>query len=79
MISIKMIFLISYIPHESISLNLFLLMYADDMVLFSGSIEGLHVLLYELSQYWNLCINVEKNVVFRNKSKIKLTKNDLLQ
>lgn len=54
-------------------------MYADDGCFFSESIEGLHVLLYELSHYWNLCINVEKNVVFRNKSKIKLTKNDLLQ
>lgn len=64
------------IPHELLSLNLFLLMYADDMVLFSESVEGLQLLLNELSHYcktWNLCINVEKSkiVVFRNKGKIK--------
>lgn len=64
----EMIFLKSgCTSHELLSLNLFLLMYADDMVhnvLFSESVEGLQLLLNELSHYckiWNLCRNVEKS------------------
>ena len=64
------------VPYELSSLNLFLLMYADDMVLFSETVDGLQSLLENLYCYckkWNLCINVEKSkiVVFRNSGKIK--------
>ena len=57
-------------------LGFFLLMYADDMVLFSESIEGLQSLLNELSHYcetWKLSNNVEKSqvLVFRKGGKSK--------
>jgi hypothetical protein len=50
-------------------------MYADDMVLFSETVDGLS-LLENLNCYckkWNLCINVEKSniVVFRNSGNTK--------
>ena len=64
------------IPYELSTLSLFLLMYADDMVLFSESIDGLQSLLNELSNYceiWKLSINVEKSkvLVFRKGGKSK--------
>jgi hypothetical protein len=48
----------SSIPLEVKDLNLFLLMYADDMVIFFESISGLQNMLdtlYEYIQYW--CID----------------------
>ena len=55
-------------------------MYADDMVLFSESIEGLQSLLNELSNYceaWKLSINVDKSnvLVFRKGGKSKPCEN----
>ena len=52
-------------------LSLFLLMYADDMVIFSRSISGLQEMLNSLSSYtakWSLAVNIEKTktVIFRN-------------
>ena len=47
-------------------LNLLLLMYADDTVIFSESIEGLQEMLNCLNIYcykWNLCINTDKTKV----------------
>ena len=59
---------------EAIDFNLisvFLLMYADDMVLLSESPESLQVLLNSLYNYntqWNLTLNSDKTkiMVFRN-------------
>lgn len=64
------------VPYEILSLNLFTLMYADDMVLFSESIEGLQNLLDELNEYciaWKLSVNVAKSkiVIFRKGGKVK--------
>ena len=45
-------------------LNLFLLMYADDMIIFSGSVEGLQNELNTLSncaRSWGLKVNITKN------------------
>ena len=57
-------------PYEMSSLNLFLLMYADNMVFFSESEESLQILLNELLRYcnkWKMCVNVEKSniVIFK--------------
>ena len=65
------------IPYEPSTLSLFLLMYDEDMVLFSESIEGLQSLLNELLNYceaWKLSINVEKSkvLVFRKGGKSKI-------
>ena len=56
--------------------SLFLLMYADDMVPFSESPEGLQHMLNTLSEYsaaWNLNVNTSKTkiVVFRNRGKLQ--------
>lgn len=64
------------VPYEILSLNLFTLMYADDMVLFSESIEGLQNLLHELNEYciaWKLSVNVAKSkiVIFRKSGKLR--------
>lgn len=64
------------VPFEISSLNLFLLMYADDMVIFSETIAGLQSLLDELTYYcstWKLHINVDKSkiVVFRKGGRVK--------
>lgn len=58
------------------SLKLFLFMYADNIVLFSESVEGLQGLLDELLRYcnkWKLCVNVDKSkiVTFRNSGKLR--------
>ena len=52
-------------------LSLFLLMYADDLALFSESVEGLQNLLDNLERYakkWKLTVNTDKTkiVIFRN-------------
>lgn len=57
-------------------LNLFLLLYADDTVIFSESVAGLQKMLDTLNLYadkWKLEVNVSKTkmVVFRNGGKIK--------
>ena len=57
-------------------MTFFLLMYADDMVLFSESIEEFQSLLNELSYYcetWKPSINDEKShvLVFRKGGKSK--------
>lgn len=44
------------IPHELLSLNVFPLMHADDMVLFSESVEGLQLVLNELSHFCKTCV-----------------------
>ena len=53
-------------PYEMSSLNLLLLMYVDDIVLFSESVEGLQILFNELVSYcnkWKLCVNVDKSKI----------------
>ena len=67
-------------PTELQDLSLFLLMYADDMVIFSQSISGLQSMLNSLSTYtakWSLSVNVEKTkiVVFRNGGYVKQEEN----
>ncbi|XP_078312623.1 uncharacterized protein LOC144619140 [Crassostrea virginica] len=62
-------------PTELQLLSLYLLMYADDMVLFSESISELQNMLNTLQNYtteWSLDVNVQKTkvVVFRNGGKI---------
>ena len=63
-------------PHVEIQmLNLFLIMYADDMVLLA-EIAGLRTLLNSLSKYthkWDLTLNTNKSkvVVFRNSGKLR--------
>ena len=57
-------------------LNLFLTMYADDMVLLAETPEGLQKLLDSLSKYthqWDLTLNINKTkvVVFRNVGKLR--------
>ena len=57
-------------------IHLFILMYADDMVLFSETIDGLQQMLNTLSSYtkdWNLEVNIEKTkvVIFRNGGIVK--------
>ena len=57
-------------------LSLFLLMYADDLVLFSESVEGLQSLLNDLCIYankWKMIVNTDKTkiVVFRNGGNVK--------
>ena len=59
------------VPVELQDIHLFILMYADDMVLFSESIDGLQHMLHSLSTYtkdWNLEVNIQKTkiVIFRN-------------
>ena len=46
-------------------LQIFLLLFADDTVLFSYTVEGLQILLNKLSMYcekWNVTVNVDKTV-----------------
>ena len=64
------------LPLELQELSLFLLMYADDLVLFSESIEGMQSMLNCLKDYtseWSLTVNVSKTkiVVFRNGGKVR--------
>ena len=59
------------IPVQCRELSLFLLMYADDVVLFSESIVGLQQMLDSLYTYtrkWSLCVNTDKPkiLVFRH-------------
>ena len=63
------------IPVECLDLNLFLLMYADDLVIFSETVVGLQTQLNSLEKYckeWSLKINVQKTkiVIFRNGGKL---------
>ena len=56
--------------------SLFLILYADDLVLFSETVEGLQNLLDNLHVYankWHLTVNTDKThiVVFRNGGKVK--------
>jgi hypothetical protein len=50
-VNIEFMWLDSSIPLEVKDLNLFLLMYADDMVIFSESISGLQNMLDALYEY----------------------------
>ena len=64
------------VPTELQELSLFLLMYADDMVIFSDSVNGLQSMLNSLSSYtdkWSLTVNVAKTkiMVFRNGGVVK--------
>jgi hypothetical protein len=50
-------------PVELKELSLFLLMYADDMVIFPDTIKGLQDMLNTLYCYtekWKLCVNINK-------------------
>ena len=60
-----------YLKDESVEvvsleeLQIFLLLFADDTVLFSYTVEGLQILLNKLSMYckkWNVTVNVDKTV-----------------
>ena len=54
------------VPVQLLELNLFLLMYADDMVIFAESAEELQAMLNTLHSYttkWNLTVNVEKTEI----------------
>ena len=60
-----------YLKDESVEvvsleeLQIFLLLFADDTVLFSYTVEGLQILLGKLSMYcekWNVTVNVDKTV-----------------
>jgi hypothetical protein len=51
-------------PIELKELSLILLMYADDMVIFSDTIKGLQDMLntlYCYTEQWKLCANINKN------------------
>ena len=57
-------------------LNIFLIMYADDMVLLAEKPEGLQKMinsLFNYTQNWNLTVNTNKTkiVVFRNGGKLR--------
>ena len=63
-------------PVEFQDITLFLLMYADDMILMSESIDGLQNMLNTLSNYakkWGLSVNIKKTkiVVFRKGGTIR--------
>lgn len=63
------------IPIQIQELNLFVLMYADDMVIFSETAHELQEMLNTLYSYtsvWDLTVNVQKTkiVIFRNGGKI---------
>lgn len=63
------------VPLQVQELNLFTLMYADDMVCFAESVHELQLMLNTLHDYaskWDLAINTDKTkiVVFRNGGKI---------
>ena len=63
------------IPYECANISLFLLMYADDLVLFSETVIGLQQMLdclFEYSQKWGMEVNIEKSkvMVFRNGGQI---------
>ena len=58
-------------PIELKELSLFLIMYADDMVIFSETAEGLQAMLdtlYDHNEKWKLSVNINKIkiVVFWN-------------
>ena len=64
------------IPVQCRELSLFLLMYADAMVIFSESIVGLQQMLDSLYTYtrkWSLCVNTDKTkiLIIRNRGEIK--------
>jgi hypothetical protein len=64
------------VPYECKSLNMFLLMYAYDLVLFSESPEGLQCQLNALSEYSCKCgpkVNIDKSkiLIFRKGGKLK--------
>ena len=70
-------FIASYcIPYELGQLNLFLLLYADDMILFSETVTGLQNQLNKLSECaasLDLTVNIKKTkiVISRNSYRIK--------
>ena len=64
------------IPVEVRDATLFLIMFADDTVLFSETEQGLQYMLYCLVQYtskWKIKVNVEntKIMVFRKGGKLR--------
>ena len=64
------------IPVEIRNIALFLLMYADDTIIFSETVDGLQTMLNSLFNYcskWNLTVNINKTkvVVFRNGGKLR--------
>ena len=63
------------VPIELQEISMFLLMYADDMVIFSETAAGLQEMLSSLENYterWSLTVNVEKSkiLIFRNCRKL---------
>ena len=68
------------VPVQLLELNLFLLMYADDMVILAESAEELQAMLNTLHYYttkWNITVNVEKTkiVILGMEGKYGLMKN----
>ena len=68
---------------DMITLNemqIFLLLFADDTVLFSYSVNGLHILLNKLHEYckaWNITVNASKTVAMVCKLGARMDKVDL--
>ena len=63
-------------PTELQELSLYLLMYADDTVIFSESVSGLQNMLDSLQSYtekWSLAVNIAKTkvMVFRNGGNVR--------
>ena len=60
------------LPNELGPLNLFLLLYADDIILFPDTIDGLQRELHECSKSCDLTVNVKKTkiVIFRKSARI---------
>ena len=74
----------SNISVEMQDFDLFLLLYADDWILFSESVDGLQSMLHTLSNYSRkrgLQVNVHKTkiVLFRNRGQVKLLKNGCMK
>ena len=60
------------LPKELGLLNLFFLLYADDIILFPDTIDGLQRELHECSKSWDLTVNIKKTkiVIFRKSARI---------
>lgn len=68
-------FINNIIPYEMKDLNLFLLIYANDIVIFSESVLGLQNMLHTLFEYtsqWSLSVNINKTkiVVYRKGGRV---------
>ena len=67
------------LTYELCPLNLFLLLYADDMILFSDSIDGLQRelnALHECSKSWDLRVNIKKTKIVISRKSSKINENE---